>query len=130
MPLLSDGELEAILDDLIMARSKELNVQLPETEVDAAFNEGKKNLPEDAFNKELAARNLTGRSRLLAWLYYITRSLFNVLRSIEALLYVAILTVGPLSGRIRLRQRCCAPSDPAKDLRMRAAFEDDAPRRP
>ena len=50
---------QAILDDLIMARSKELNVQLPETEVDAAFNEGKKNLPEDAFNKELAARNLT-----------------------------------------------------------------------
>lgn len=47
-----------------------------------------------------------------------------------ALLYVAILTVGALSGRIRLRQRCCAPSDPAKDLRMRAAFEDDAPRRP
>lgn len=40
------------------------------------------------------------------------------------LLYVAILTVGALSGRIRLRQRCCAPSDPAKDLRMRAAFDE------
>ena len=50
---------QAILDDLIMARAKELNITLPDTEVDAAFNEGKKNLPEDAFNKELAARNLT-----------------------------------------------------------------------
>ncbi len=38
----------------------------------------------------LAARNLTGRSRLSIWIYYITRGMFNVLRSIEALLYVAI----------------------------------------
>jgi len=36
------------------------------------------------------ARNLTGRSHLSIWIYYLTRSLFNVLRSIEALLYVAI----------------------------------------
>lgn len=50
---------QAILDDLIMARARELNIQLPDADVDAAFNEGKKNLPEDAFNKELAARNLT-----------------------------------------------------------------------
>ena len=38
----------------------------------------------------LAARNLTGRSRLSIWIYYLTRSLFNLLRSIEAILYVAI----------------------------------------
>ena len=38
----------------------------------------------------LAARNLTGRSRLSIWLYYLTRGMFNLLRSIEALLYVAI----------------------------------------
>ncbi len=38
----------------------------------------------------LAAKNLTGRSRFSAWVFYLTRSLFNVLRSIEALLYVAI----------------------------------------
>ena len=50
---------QAILDDLIIARAKELNILLPDADVDAAFNEGKKNLPEDAFNKELAARNLT-----------------------------------------------------------------------
>ncbi len=38
----------------------------------------------------LAARNLTGRSRLSIWIYYLTRGLFNFLRSIEALLYIAI----------------------------------------
>jgi len=32
----------------------------------------------------LAAHNLTGRSVLSVWLYYLTRGLFNVLRSIEA----------------------------------------------
>ena len=54
----------------------------------------------------LAARHLTGRSRLLAWLYYITRSLFNVLRSIEALLYVAIFVfwvgIGSFAGTLAL----------------------------
>lgn len=54
----------------------------------------------------LAARNLTGRSRLLGWLYYFTRSLFNVLRSIEALLYVAIFVfwvgIGAFAGTMAL----------------------------
>ena len=38
----------------------------------------------------LAARNLTGRSRLSIWIYYLTRGMFNLLRSIEALMYVSI----------------------------------------
>jgi phosphonate ABC transporter permease subunit PhnE len=54
----------------------------------------------------LAAKNLVGRSRLSAWLYYIMRSLFNVLRSIEALLYVAIFVfwvgIGPFAGMLAL----------------------------
>ena len=54
----------------------------------------------------LAAKNLTGRSKLLIWLYYITRSVFNVLRSIEALLYVAIFVawvgIGPFAGIMAL----------------------------
>ena len=54
----------------------------------------------------LAAKNLTGKSRLLIWLYYITRSVFNVLRSIEALLYVAIFVawvgIGPFAGIMAL----------------------------
>ncbi|MCX7671540.1 MAG: phosphonate ABC transporter, permease protein PhnE, partial [Anaerolineae bacterium] len=54
----------------------------------------------------LAAKNLTGRSRLSRWIYYVTRGLFNVLRSIEALLYVAIFVfwvgIGPFAGVLGL----------------------------
>ena len=54
----------------------------------------------------LAARNLTGKSKLLIWLYYLTRSAFNILRSIEALLYVAIFIfwvgIGPFAGMLAL----------------------------
>jgi phosphonate transport system permease protein len=54
----------------------------------------------------LAARNLTGRSRVSSWLFYLTRGLFNVLRSIEALLYAAIFVfwvgIGPFAGMMAL----------------------------
>ena len=54
----------------------------------------------------LAAKNLTGKSRLLSWLYYLTRSIFNFLRSIEALLYAAIFVfwvgIGPFAGMLAL----------------------------
>ena len=54
----------------------------------------------------LAARNLTGRSRFLIWVYYLTRFVFSFLRSIEALLYVAIFVfwvgVGPFAGSLAL----------------------------
>ncbi len=54
----------------------------------------------------LAARNLTGRSRLSIWIYYLTRGVFNVLRSIEALLYVAIffywVSFGNFAGMLAL----------------------------
>lgn len=54
----------------------------------------------------LAARNLTGRSRLSIWLYYLTRGLFNIIRSIEAILYVAIffywVGFGPFPGMLAL----------------------------
>ena len=54
----------------------------------------------------LAAKNLTGYSRLSVWVYYLTRSIFNFLRSIEALLYVVIFTfwvgVGPFAGMLAL----------------------------
>ncbi len=54
----------------------------------------------------LAAKNLTGKSRVLAVIYYATRAVFNVLRSIEALLYVAIFVfwvgIGPFSGMLAL----------------------------
>ncbi|MCI0476638.1 MAG: phosphonate ABC transporter, permease protein PhnE [Anaerolineales bacterium] len=54
----------------------------------------------------LAARNLTGRSRLSIWVYYLTRFVFDVLRSIEALLYVAIFAfwvgIGAFAGTLAL----------------------------
>jgi peptidyl-prolyl cis-trans isomerase SurA len=50
---------QLIVEDIMMAKARELNIQLPDTELDTAYNEGRKNIPEDAFNKELAARNLT-----------------------------------------------------------------------
>lgn len=54
----------------------------------------------------LAAKNLTGKSKFSAWIYVITRGVFNVLRSIEALLYVAIFVywvgIGPFAGMLAL----------------------------
>jgi phosphonate transport system permease protein len=54
----------------------------------------------------LAAKNLTGRSRLLIWLYYLTRGMLNIMRSIEALLYVVIFVfwvgTGPFAGMLGL----------------------------
>ncbi|HTP01118.1 MAG TPA: phosphonate ABC transporter, permease protein PhnE [Anaerolineales bacterium] len=54
----------------------------------------------------LAAKNLTGRSRLSGWIYYTARSILNILRSIEALLYVVIFIVwvgiGPFAGMLAL----------------------------
>ncbi len=54
----------------------------------------------------LAAKNLTGRSRLSVWIYYFTRAGLNLLRSIEALLYVVIFIfwvgIGPFAGMLAL----------------------------
>jgi len=54
----------------------------------------------------LAARNLMGRGVLPRVIYYAARSLFNILRSIEALLYVAIFVfwvgIGPFAGMLAL----------------------------
>jgi phosphonate transport system permease protein len=54
----------------------------------------------------LAAKNLTGRSLLSIWIYYAARAVLNVLRSIEALLYVVIFVfwvgIGPFAGMLAL----------------------------
>jgi len=54
----------------------------------------------------LAAKNLTGKSMLSIWIYYLTRAMFNILRSIEALLYVVIFIfwvgIGPFAGMLAL----------------------------
>jgi peptidyl-prolyl cis-trans isomerase SurA len=50
---------QMITEEIMLAKARELKIELPESELDAAYNEGKKNISDDAFNKELAARNLT-----------------------------------------------------------------------
>ena len=50
---------QVIAQDIMLAKGNELKIILPESELDAAFNDVKKNIPDDAFNKELSARNLT-----------------------------------------------------------------------
>jgi len=54
----------------------------------------------------LAAKNLTVRGALSAGIYYLTRGMFNILRSIEALLYVVIFIfwvgIGPFAGMLAL----------------------------
>jgi peptidyl-prolyl cis-trans isomerase SurA len=50
---------ELIVQDILVARAAELKIEVTPADLDAAFNERKKNMPEDAFQKELAARGLT-----------------------------------------------------------------------
>ena len=35
----------------MLARARELKIELPESELDTAFNDGKKNIPDAAFNQ-------------------------------------------------------------------------------
>jgi parvulin-like peptidyl-prolyl isomerase len=50
---------EMIVQELLLAKARELKIELTDTELDNAFNEAKKNISDDQFQKELAGRNLT-----------------------------------------------------------------------
>jgi peptidyl-prolyl cis-trans isomerase SurA len=50
---------ELIVQDVLLARAKDLKIELPESELDTAYAEGRKNIPEEAFTQELTKRNLT-----------------------------------------------------------------------
>ena len=51
---------EYIVEDILLAKGRELNVTVTDDyELDTAFAEAKKDIPDDAFTKELAQRNLT-----------------------------------------------------------------------
>lgn len=50
---------ELIVQDLLLAKARALKIEMADTEVDKAFEEGKKNITPEAFEKSLAARNLT-----------------------------------------------------------------------
>jgi peptidyl-prolyl cis-trans isomerase SurA len=50
---------EMIVQELVLAKARELKIEISDTEIDNAYAEGKKNITEDQFQKELASRNLT-----------------------------------------------------------------------
>ncbi|MEP7116162.1 MAG: peptidylprolyl isomerase [Acidobacteriota bacterium] len=50
---------ELIVQDILLAKARALKLEVPDSELDAAFNEGKKNIPDDAFQQELAKRKLS-----------------------------------------------------------------------
>lgn len=50
---------EFIVQELLLAKARELNVAVTDEELDAAYNEGRREIPEDQFQEELKNRNLT-----------------------------------------------------------------------
>ena len=49
---------EMILQDILLAKARELKIEVPDSELDTAFNERKKNLSDEQFQAELKKRNL------------------------------------------------------------------------
>ena len=50
---------EMIVQELLLAKARELKIELSDTELDNAYAEAKKNITEDQFQKELSSRGLT-----------------------------------------------------------------------
>ncbi len=50
---------DLIVQELLLARARELKIELPDTELDAAYVEARKNIPDETYKQELAKRNLT-----------------------------------------------------------------------
>lgn len=50
---------EMIVQDLLLAKAAALKIEVPDAEIDTAFNNAKKDIPNEAFEQELKSRNLT-----------------------------------------------------------------------
>jgi peptidyl-prolyl cis-trans isomerase SurA len=50
---------DLIVQDLLLDRARELKIELPESELDAAYEEAKKSIPDETLQQELSQRNLT-----------------------------------------------------------------------
>ena len=50
---------DLIVQELLIAKARELKLEVPDSEVDTAYAEAKKNTPDDVFQQELSRRNLT-----------------------------------------------------------------------
>jgi peptidyl-prolyl cis-trans isomerase SurA len=50
---------DLIVQDILLAKASELKIELPSSELDTAYAEARKNMPDDAFQQELTRRGLT-----------------------------------------------------------------------
>src|SRR5512145_3409956 len=50
---------EFIVQELLLEKARALKIELPESELDTAYAAAKKNIPDEAFEKELTARQLS-----------------------------------------------------------------------
>ena len=50
---------EMILQDILLAKARALKMDVPQSDLDAAFNERKKNMTDEQFQQELKKRSLT-----------------------------------------------------------------------
>ena len=50
---------DLILQDILIAKAREAKVEVPDAELDKAFEEAKKNIPDAAFQQELTKRGIT-----------------------------------------------------------------------
>jgi len=49
---------DLIVQDILLAKARELKIELTDTDLDAAYAENRKNIPEEQFQQELTRRNL------------------------------------------------------------------------
>jgi peptidyl-prolyl cis-trans isomerase SurA len=50
---------DLIVEEILLARARALKIEVPQSELDTAYGEAKKNIADAAFQQELARRNLT-----------------------------------------------------------------------
>jgi len=50
---------DMIVQEILLAKARALKIELPESELDTAYGEARKNMPDAAFQQELTRRNLT-----------------------------------------------------------------------
>jgi peptidyl-prolyl cis-trans isomerase SurA len=50
---------DLIVQEILLARARALKIELPESELDAAYADARKNMPDEAYQQELTRRNLT-----------------------------------------------------------------------
>lgn len=50
---------EVIVQEILLAKARELKIELSESELDSAYGEARKNMPDEAFQQELTRRKVT-----------------------------------------------------------------------